>query len=284
MHLPRWACHLLPIPHALYLISFLFTFVSALLLPCWLPANEFWLQPQKFIYKRGETINIRFRLGQQFQGHNWFGNASRITSLRFYMANIKDDLSANMSLYQGDSLQLAMFDEGTAMVTFQSTNSFVKMKANYFNEYLAKDALSDAIAYRKENNDMQKAGKEFYQRSAKTLFQVGLKMNNCYRLTTSLPLDIIPQSNPYAIRNNQAMAVRVLFNKKPFKNQCVRLWHRVNNKTVLKDFRTNASGIFTFRLQKAGRFMISAVAMTHLEKGKADWQSYWGSLTWGYGR
>lgn len=273
----------LPIPQTPYLLPFLLIFVCATFLPCFLPANEFWLQPEKFFYKRGETINIRFKLGQQFQGHNWYGNASRINSLRFYMASIKDDLSANMSLDSGDSLQIAMFDEGTAMVTFQSTNAFVKMKARYFNEYLAKNALADAIAFRKNNDDMDAAGKEFYQRNVKTLFQVGPTLNNCYRLTTSLPLDIIPQSNPYGMRNNQVLEVRVLFNKKPFKNKCVRLWHRVNNKTVLKDVRTDANGNLSFRMQKTGRWMISTVAMTHLKKGDADWQSYWGSLTWGYG-
>ena len=58
------------------LILFLLTFISPLL------AHEFWLNPHKFIYKRGENVNIRFLVGENFEGENWTGNNERIRSLK----------------------------------------------------------------------------------------------------------------------------------------------------------------------------------------------------------
>ena len=248
-----------------------------------LPASEFWLQPEKFISRRGETINVRFWIGKKFNGHNWRGNSSRVRSLRVYMASSRDDLSSNLSEQLGDSLQLAIFDEGTAMITFNSTNTYTETEASEFNEYLKEDALQNAIEYREVNGETGMAGKEFYQRSVKTLIQVGSKSNSCYRQITDLPLDIIPLANPYTLRNNQRLRVKVLFKNKPLANHCFKLWHRTKNSTRLQDVSTNASGETSFRVQKRGKWMLSTVAMNRLDDdSRADWQSYWGSLTWGY--
>jgi hypothetical protein len=141
-------------------------------------AHEFWLQPEKFICKRGETIYIRFEVGENFKGDNWTGNSKRINSLRLYLNDAKDDLSEQLSTETGDSLQLAMFDEGTAMITFNSTNAFIEMEAAKFNDYLKDDGLNNASSYRATSQETDKAGKEYYQRSVKTLIQVGTKTNN----------------------------------------------------------------------------------------------------------
>ncbi|MEO7801455.1 MAG: hypothetical protein ABIR81_05625 [Ginsengibacter sp.] len=45
------------------LLILLISFVCAPLL-----AHEFWLQPQKFIYHKGENVNVRFMVGEGFEG------------------------------------------------------------------------------------------------------------------------------------------------------------------------------------------------------------------------
>ena len=44
-----------------------------------------------------------------------------------------------------------------------------------------------------------------------------------------------------------------------------------------------ANGEIVFRVTTKGKWMISTVKMERLiDNPVADWQSYWGSLTWGY--
>lgn len=245
-------------------------------------AHEFWLQPEHFIYKPGQTINIRFRVGEDFDGSNWGGNHEKINSLQLWLDDIKDDIAGEVSNEKGDSLQLSIYDEGTPMITFNSTSSFIELDSAKFNAYLMEDGLITAIDYRNTHHETDSAGREFYQRSVKTLLQVGDKKSNV-NMATGLPLDIIPLQHPYALKDNDSLGFRVLFNNKPLVAQLVNVWHRLNGKTTRQTLKTDNRGRLAFQLITEGKWMVSAVNMVHLNNTpKTSWQSYWGSCTWGY--
>jgi uncharacterized GH25 family protein len=248
-----------------------------------LSAHEFWLQPDKFIYKRGDEINIRFNVGENFEGENWSGDTSKIQSLNFYYADVKDDLSPAMGTGKGDSVQLSLLDEGTAMVTFNSKNSFIELDAAKFNTYLLEDGLTNAVEYRKKCNETDSSGHEYYQRSVKSILQVGKVYDTVFRQQTGLPLDIIPQANPYSLKNKEEMTVKILFKNEPLKGTLIKIWNRKKNKTTREELRTNKEGEIRFDVETSGEWMVSCVKMEQLKNDlKAQWQSYWGSCTWGY--
>jgi uncharacterized GH25 family protein len=264
--------------------SFLRVFILILLYTLF-SSHEFWLQPEKFIYKRGEMINIRFLVGENFNGENWTGNIDRVKSLRFYFGNVSDkNLGDAISKEEGDSIQLAMADEGTAMIAFESKNSFIELEAAKFNDYLREDGLTDALEYRMKHKDSSKAGKEFYQRSVKTLIQVGDKTDHTYKQKTGLPIDIIPDDHPYSVaKDDDDFKVKFYFQGEPMKHTKVKVWHKVNNKISPAEYTTDNDGEIKIFLTPTGQWMVSTVKMIHLENDpKAEWQSYWGTLTWGY--
>lgn len=254
-------------------------FVTALL-----SGHEFWLHPDKFIYRVGENVNIKFLVGEDYVGENWKGNRTKVKDLRLYYSDVTDDCADQLSdTATGDSLQMAFFEEGTMMVIFNNHNSFIELNADEFNAYLKEDGLQNAIDYRAANNETQSLGREYYQRSVKTLLQVGGKLTNTHKRQTTLPIDIIPEQNPYSLLDKAELKVRVLFQKKPLTNAAIKVWHRNNDRTVMHDLRTNDKGEVKFPVFTSGRWMVSAVNMVRLQNDpKADWQSYWGSLTWGY--
>lgn len=260
----------------LLVISFLIVILS-------ISAHEFWLEPEKFIYNRTETLNIRFLVGENFEGINWKGNNDRISSLRLYYGGVSDDLSDYISSAEGDSLAITMIDEGTCMIAFNSNNSFIELNAEKFNEYLKEDGLPDILEFRKNNNELDSTGYEYYQRCAKTLIQVGPVMDRTYSVSTQLPVDIIALSNPYNIKEPDSLTVRIYFQKKPFVNASVNIWHRVNGFTEKAEYISDEKGDITFAVFPNGKWMVSTVKMERLEDDpKANWQSFWGSLTWGY--
>src|SRR4026208_2321062 len=94
-------------------------FTSTLILLCLfiiLCSHEFWLQPNKYFYKRGEDINIRFLVGENFEGENWTGDSARIKDLIYYYGGVKDNDLTKLFTEKGDSLQIKQYDEGTSMV------------------------------------------------------------------------------------------------------------------------------------------------------------------------
>jgi CRISPR/Cas system CMR-associated protein Cmr3 (group 5 of RAMP superfamily) len=82
-------------------------------------------------------------VGENFKGENWSGNKDKVQQLFHYTPsdNVVDVSSKLSSASKGDSLQLPLQEEGTHMVVFNSTNSFISLEADKFNEYLKEDGL-----------------------------------------------------------------------------------------------------------------------------------------------
>jgi uncharacterized GH25 family protein len=252
-----------------------------------LSGHEFWLLPDKFMYHRGEEINIRFLVGENFEGENWSGDSSKINKLLYYYGGVKDDLPRKLFPGKGDTLHLRQYDEGTNMLTYNSFNAFIKMEAGKFNEYLTEDGLTDAVNYRTEHNETDSAGREFYQRSVKTIFQVGNVKDETYKQPTSLPLDIIPLSHPYRHMTGAEMSFKILFQNSPLPNTMIKIWHHGKNRVVTTVLTTDENGLVKFPVETNGRWMVSCVKMVRLDRNENSeiyipWQSYWGSCTWGY--
>jgi uncharacterized GH25 family protein len=249
-------------------------------------SHEFWLLPDKFIYDRGEEINVSFLVGENFEGENWTGDSSRIYSLLFYYGGVKDEIPRKLFPGKGDTLHLRQYDEGTNMLTYQSYSTLINLEADEFNKYLEEDGLTDAIEYRKQHNETDSTGKELYMRSVKTIFQVGNVKDETYKTPTALPLDIIPQSHPYKHTDGEELGFKIFYKGDAFANSLVKVWHHSKGETIKKDLKTDENGFVKFTVQKNGRWMISCVKMIHAERGPAKlyvpWESYWGSCTWGY--
>jgi hypothetical protein len=127
-HYSRNFCSLAPIKKIICLV-----FVC--LLSIVISAHEFWLQPDKFFYQPGDEINIRFFVGENFEGENLSGDSSKVQQLICYQHNVEDNLSTKIS-DKGDSLQFNCYEEGNVMITFNFKNSFLKLEAAKFNDYL----------------------------------------------------------------------------------------------------------------------------------------------------
>jgi uncharacterized GH25 family protein len=264
-------------------LKYKLTYLLILLLVLPALAHEFWLEPQQYIFSRTDEINIRFKVGEAFTGNNWKGNNEKVSELKLYYADIVDNLSEAMSEEEGDSLQFSIHEEGTAMVTFNNTNSFIELDADEFNNYLLEDGLQSAIDYRKQHNETDSIGREFYQRSVKTIVQVGALKTDVYKKQTALPVDIIPLYHPYKLNNGDTLKAKVLFRGEALANTKIRSWHKLLGKVTDTSFMTNAKGEISFPVKTTGEWMLSCVVMIRLVNDpKAQWQSYWGSLTWGY--
>jgi uncharacterized GH25 family protein len=264
-------------------LKYKLTYLLILLLVLPALAHEFWLEPQQYIFSRTDEINIRFRVGESFTGDNWKGNREKVSELKLYYADIIDDLNDVISDEEGDSLQFSIHEEGTAMVTFNNTNSFIELDAEKFYAYLLEDGLQAAIDYRKQHNETDSIGREFYQRSVKTIVQVGALKTEVYKKQTALPVDIIPLSHPYKLDNGDTLKVKVLFRGEALANTKIHTWHKLMGKVTDTSFKSNEKGEISFPVNTSGEWMVSCVTMIRLANDpKAQWQSYWGSLTWGY--
>jgi uncharacterized GH25 family protein len=173
------------------------------------------------------------------------------------------------------------------MVTLATNNAFLTLEADKFNSYLKEDGLDYILLARQKRGSLNKPGREAYRRCAKTLVLAGSPNSadtaRAWSRPTGLPLDLVPEQNPYTLRAGTSFTVRVLADGQPQPGQLVKLWQRSPGQPVrVNKLYSNQNGRVLFRLSVPGQYMVSTVRMVPATGPEADWQSTWSTLTFGF--
>jgi hypothetical protein len=256
-------------------------------------AHEFWLEAPRFRLQTGQTVNVHTFVGADFKGEHWTTKATKIQRLVRYGPAPGDSTSLTpTSPSEADTFRTDFYfrQPGTHVVLLRSTNSFIELPAEQFTAYLREEGLDYALKLRQENDQMAKPGRETYRRCAKTLIQVGeaaataLVTDSACRHVYGLPLELVPEQNPYRLAADKALTVRVLRAGKPAFGAAVQVWQRQPGglPTTHYTTRANQNGRILLRLSGPGPYLLAAVEMGVSPaklRDRADWQSTWASLT-----
>ncbi|MDL5050103.1 DUF4198 domain-containing protein [Oscillatoria amoena NRMC-F 0135] len=245
-------------------------------------AHEFWLQPDRFLYKKGEIMKLDFMVGEGFIGERWDLKKHRLIRFDHHAGNYSKGLIEDIVPEAGSNLEVKLEREGTHLFVMQSNNAFIELDAEKFNAYLKEDGLEDILEYRVKTNTQNKRAREYYQRSAKLLVQAGSTTDETSGKQAGTPIEIVPLKNPYALKPGAEMQFRVVFEGKPLAFTLVKVWNRKDNRTTVQNIYTEKDGTLTTRLSNTGMWMVSCVKMVPAKEEGADWQSYWGSLVFGF--
>jgi uncharacterized GH25 family protein len=246
-------------------------------------AHEFWLQPQKFFFAVGEKAQINFKVGENFSGERWNLDHHKVGRLQWYnSAGVTDHLSAVQK--EGVNLELTLSSEGNQLIVMQSNNAFSSLEGDKFNAYLKEDGLEDIYDLRKKNNALNKQGTEFYSRHAKLLLQVGEKHDDTFKKIVGMPIEIVPESDPYVVKRSESIKFKILWEGKPLFGARVKVWNRHDGQIAIQNIYSQKDGTIEFPLSNAGSWMVSVVKMVPSKKDGAEWQSYWGSFVFGSGK
>jgi uncharacterized GH25 family protein len=134
---------------------------------------------------------------------------------------------------------------------------------------------------RKKANTLTKPSKEFYSRHTKLLLQVGDVKDDTYKKVAGLPIEIVPDRNPYSLKKGDLIRFKILWQGKPLFGTKVKVWNRFDNRTTIQNIYTEQDGTMETHISNPGAWMVSVVTMVPSKKEGADWESYWGSLVFG---
>ncbi|WP_375419460.1 DUF4198 domain-containing protein [uncultured Hymenobacter sp.] len=259
-------------------------------------AHEFWLEIPGFRVPAGSTRSLHLFSGENFKGEKWPGKARRVRRLVRYGPTPPD--SSNLTPAQPgptDSLRagIRFAAPGTHLVALHTTATFIKLPATEFTAYLLEEGLTDALNLRRVRHQDTAAGREAYQRCAKTLVQAGpvpalaAAADTAYRRVLGAPLELVPEQNPYRLRSGAALTVRVLRAGQPAPGAQVQVWERQAGGQPARHFtlRVNQNGRLLLRLSGPGPYLLACVEMVPMPQPApaglppADWLSTWASLT-----
>lgn len=250
-------------------------------------AHEFWIEPSSFTSKPGERVDIALRVGERYVGEPVRRKAERIER---FAAILVDETSDQAREYEvtgeeGDDPAGRLLPDrpGWFIVIYDSHYAQIKLEANAFDDYLSEKGL-DAIR-RQRTEKKQNAGQvhEFYSRCAKSLIRVGEPASDVTSRPpdrpVGMPLEIVALFDPCARTGSKEGRFRVLFEGRPLSDVQITAQSRGRDGEIQKA-RTNEQGEVTFRLDRAGPWLIEG---THMRPAPpsldADYESFWASLT-----
>jgi hypothetical protein len=266
-------------------------------------AHEFWLQPASFRVAVGAAVPLRLLVGEGFKGEIWPRPTRRVRRfVRFGPAGAADSTDLRPALL-ADSVAPAVAcpTAGTQLVVLTSAPSFIELPAAEFTAYLREEGLDNALRYRQQQDETAtKPGREAYRRCAKTLLLATASArapaspaDTTYRRVLGLPLELVPEQNPFWLRAGAALTVRVLRGGQPVPGALVQVWEaqpapdQQGSAPVAPTHfstRANNNGRVLLRLPGSGPYLLAANFMERAPaelSGRADWLSTWATLTFG---
>jgi hypothetical protein len=155
-----------------------------------------------------------------------------------------------------------------------------------FNDYLRAEGLTPALALRERTARMDADGAESYRRVAKAIVQTGTPDDVADATITKpigLPLEIVPERNPYATARARMLPVRVLYERHPLAGALIKLTDLGHDAEPFESHVTNADGHAEFTLPDEGAWLLNVVWTKPKPAGEnTDFETVFSSLSFGF--
>ena len=242
-------------------------------------SHDFWLVPEKYRAKPGETLVLSANTGMDFPKSLSAVTPGRLDQFMLVSASGKKDLKDYKT--EGNSLttEITCGESGTYVVGASLKPNEIRLTAVEFNEYLQLDGLPDIYELRKREGILDKDAVEHYSKYPKTIIRVGDRLDETPTKPLGLALEIVPQVNPYRLKNGDHLNVIVLFRGKPLPGADIAWSFPGRGDSFAGSIKTDAQGKASVPLTQAGPYVIRLTHMEWVKLQTHEWESFWTSLT-----
>lgn len=241
-------------------------------------AHDFWMEPSTFQPAVGSKVSIRLRVGEHYLGDPIPRKAAE-NLLRFeaYTAN----RTVPVTGAEGDDPAgtLIVAEDGLVLIAYQNTPAFVELSEEKLRQYLREEGLEWMHEKRARSPFARQPWREIYSRCSKLLLRTGPGSARVFNKRVGMPLELIPEKDPYAFRLGSTLPILVLYEGKPLPAALIVAISKSEPRRQLA-VRSDAQGRVRLKLFRAGEWTIKAVHMKPATAGaKGQWESLWASLT-----
>ena len=258
-----------------------FTIFSALLLAPFLStaaqAHDTWLIPDQFKVAAKSGITLDLTSGMEFPKLDTGPKPERVEGALCRLAGQMSDVTTKSAAPNSLQFKTELVDDGIATIWVELPNRSIELKPEEVKEYL--DEVDAPEALRKQWAEMKDPRwRESYSKHAKTFVQVGdPDADLSWQEPVGLPLEIVPEKDPTALKAGDDFPVRVLKQGKPFANFSLNAIAAGETKGETR--KTDAEGRATFRLGKKGRWLFRGTDIRKSSQPDTDWESDFTTLT-----
>ena len=252
-------------------------------------AHDFWLQPSQYWINSDTLDSMTLQVG-----HGPFRQRSpiplrRITRFQAIAPNgMAVDLHQRLRLGQGvEDGDFRLNDPGTYVLVLQTDDGAqTHFPAIRFNDYLKVEGLTPALDQRARLQRMDADGSERYSRCTKSIVQVGppaAGLRGQITKPVGLPLEIVPEANPYGAERSATLPVRVLYAGHALAGALVKLTNLANDASPFEVRLTDREGRASFTMPNAGAWLVNVIWTKPLPRSEeTDFETVFSSLSFGF--
>jgi hypothetical protein len=242
-------------------------------------AHDMWIEPTTFHPQGGQIVGMRLRVGQDLLGDPLPRDGQLLREF------VVEDAEGRKPVVGRDGSDPAGFvraaTNGLVVVGYHSLPSSVDLTPEKFTQYVREEGLEDVARWRAARGVENRGGRDSYTRCAKSLLMAGEPSDAQHDRALGLPLELVAQSNPYALREGTPLRVRLTYLQRALAGTLVVAVNKRHPQEKLSA-RTDRNGLVSLPVTPGGTWLIKAVHMVPAAAGvDADWSSYWASLTFG---
>ena len=238
-------------------------------------AHDFWIEAGSYHPAVGDKVPLRLLVGTDFNGDSTLFNPEQFERYVALGPDGEQRVSGNLGDDPAGTIKVTapgLYTVGYFSKKFDvSFDSFSKFK-----EYLELEGLERHLTLAQFRAGSGGKINEIYSRCAKALIAAPRAETETAPRRIGCPLELINETNPY---KQSDLTLRLLYLDKPVEGGLVVAFNKADPLVKLKA-RTDRDGRVTFKLPRAGVWLVTSVHMIAAARFvRADWESFWASLT-----
>lgn len=252
-------------------------------------AHDFWLQPGEYWISPDALTSMTLQVG-----HGPFRQRSPIPERRITrfqaiaprgeIVDLHEQLRLGQAAEDGD---FRLKGPGAYVLVLQTDDrAQTHLPAIRFNDYLTVEGLTPALEQRARQHRTDADGSERYSRCAKSIVQVGppgARSQGQVNKPVGLPLEIVPEANPYGMPRSATLPVRVIYARHPLAGALVKLTNLQDDASPFEVHLTNHDGRATFTMPNSGSWLLNVIWTKALPRSEeTDFETVFSSLSFGF--
>jgi hypothetical protein len=254
-------------------------FGAMLGLTCGLFAHDMWLEAESFFVEPGRKVTIRGGNGTIYRVSDNAVTPDRI-SRWIHLGPGGEALDPGPPQVEGHWLMWTFSPptEGNYWVAVATEPRRIELPAKDFNAYLEHDGIPLVLEERRRKGILDRDEVEVYSKSVKAYLQAGASQSANFDQALGLPIEIVPEANPYGLELGDSLTVRVLFRGEPLPRFLLHGGYEDSDQEVVQLY-SDDRGRVTIPITSAGRWYLRGIHLFEVADREHTYESYWASLT-----
>jgi uncharacterized GH25 family protein len=240
-------------------------------------AHDTWLIPDRFEVAPKTAITLDLTSGMAFPKLETGPKRERVQNAPCRLAGRTFEMTDISPGPNSLRLKSELSAAGVATFWVKLPPKSIELKPAEVQEYL--DEIDAPASLRKQWAEMEpKRWRELYTKHPKTFVRVGdPKADRSWAEPVGMALEIVPEKDPTALHEGDEIVVRVLKNGAPYGDFSLNAVAAGETKGETR--KTDSAGRVTFRLGKAGAWLLRGTDVRKSTKTDTDWESDFATLT-----